>query len=432
MAKSIIIGGGFAGLTSAVQLAKNKINVKLLEASPKLGGRAYSLPVPQHDDIIDNGQHILMGCYTETFKFLEIIDSIDSLEFQKKLKIDFVERGGRSFLLEAGSIFYPINLLSGILKYNAFAIRNRFRALSVILLLPFTNTKKIESLTVKDWLKKKKQNNSTITKLWEIIAIGTMNTSLDKASASMFADILKQIFLSGNKASALVLPYRDLSAIYCDQAKTFLEKNNCDVRTSETVTSLEFADEKITKIKTDKNIYEDFDYVISSIPPHALAKILPADFQSELNNIEFEYSPILNIHIWLKDNPFTEKFCGLIDSKIHWIFNHEKHISLVTSSADELIDLTPEEIIKIACRELEEYFPLFNENLMIDYKIIKEKRATFIPSKENTKLRKQLPQSISNLFFAGDWTNTGLPSTIEGAVKSGFNSAESILKKINN
>ncbi|MBL1212809.1 MAG: NAD(P)-binding protein [Ignavibacteriae bacterium] len=429
MAKIIIIGGGFAGLTSAVQLAQNNIKVKLLEASPKLGGRAYSLSIPKHDDMIDNGQHILMGCYKETFKFLEIIKSKHNLDFQKKLKVDFVERGGRSFLLESGSIFYPFNLLSAILKYNAFGIRNRLRALSVMLSLPFTNTKKIESLTVSEWLGKKKQNNSTITKLWEIIAIGTMNTTLDKASALMFVDILRQIFLSGNKASTIVLPAKDLSAVYCEQAKDFLEKNNCEVITSEQVVSLESDGKKIIKVKTDKHTYENFDYVISSIPPYSLAKILPAELQTQFDNIKFEYSPILNIHIWLKDNPFTEKFCGLIDSKIHWIFNHGKHISLVTSSAEELIDLPPEEIIEIACKELEEYFPVFNKDLVTDYKIIKEKRATFIPSVENTKSRLKLPQSISNLFFAGDWTNTGLPSTIEGAVKSGFTAAENTLKQ---
>ena len=110
------------------------------------------------------------------------------------------------------------------------------------------------------------------------------------------------------------------------------------------------------------------------------------------------------------------------------MFNHDKHISLVTSSADELIDLESEEIVKIACRELEEYFPVFNEDLVTDFKVIKEKRATFVPTVKNTHSRMELIGSHSNLFFAGDWTNTGLPSTIEGAVKSGFEAADRVLK----
>jgi squalene-associated FAD-dependent desaturase len=431
MAKCIVIGGGFAGLSAAVLLSKNKHNVKLLEASPKLGGRAYSLKIPKHEDSIDNGQHILMGCYKNTLDFFEMIGSFDLLEFQKNLKIDFVERGGRSFLLKASSLFYPLNLLMAVLKYNAFGVRNRFRALSIFLSLPFINTKKINSLTVEDWLRKKNQNNSTIIKLWEIIAIGTLNTKPDKASASIFVEVLKKIFLSGNKASAIVLPVDGLSEVYCRQSEEFLNKNNSEVLLSEAVTGFEFDGEKISKIYTEKNTYNDFDFVISAIPHHSLSKLLTYKKFDEINKLHIEYSPILNIHLWLKDNPFAEKFYGLIDSKIHWIFNHQKHISLVTSSADELIDQSSEELVKIACKEIIEFFPTFNEDLVTDYKVIKEKRATFIPSIENTNFRKVLPNSYSNLVLAGDWTNTGLPSTIEGAVKSGLDAAGFVINNLN-
>lgn len=424
MAKCIIIGGGFAGLSAAVSLSKNNHKVTLLEASPKLGGRAYSFEVPEHADTIDNGQHILMGCYTNTLNFFEMIGSSDLLEYQESLKIYFVERGGRSFLLKANSLFYPLNLLMAILKYNAFGIRNRFRTLSVFFSLPFLNSKKIASLTVKEWLKKHNQNNSTIIKLWEIISIGTLNTTLDKASASIFADVLKKIFLGGNKASTIVLPLKGLSEIYCDQSQKFLEMNNSNIQTSEAVIKLEYDGEMISKVYTDKNIYDDFEYVISSVPHYSLLKILPGELKSNLSELPVEYSSILNIHLWLKDNPFSEKFCGLIDSKIHWIFNHSKHISLVTSSADEFIDLPSEEIMKIACDELEDYFPVFSKEMVIGYKVIKERRATFVPSIENTNARLEIPKNISNLVLAGDWTNTGLPSTIEGAVKSGLDAAD--------
>ncbi len=428
MAKCIIIGGGFAGLSAAVSLSKSNHKVTLLEASPKLGGRAYSLKIQENDDTIDNGQHILMGCYQNTIDFFEMIGSSNLLEFQESLKVDFVERGGRSFLLKANSLFYPLNLLMAILKYNAFGIRNRFRTLPVIFSLPFLNSKKISSLTVKDWLIKNNQNSSTIMKLWEIIAIGTLNTTLDKASASIFADALKKIFLGGNKASAIVLPAKGLSDIYCYQSQEFLEKNNSKVKLSEAVIKMEYDGKKISKVFTNENIYDDFDYVISSVPHHSLIKILPEEIQTNLSELPIEYSPILNIHLWLKDNPFTEKFCGLIDSKIHWIFNHQKHISLVTSSADELIELPSEEIVKIACDELEDYFPVFSKEKVTSYKVIKEKRATFIPTIQNTNARAEIPKRIANLVLAGDWTNTGLPSTIEGAVKSGLDAADIVIQ----
>ena len=144
---------------------------------------------------------------------------------------------------------------------------------------------------------------------------------------------------------------------------------------------------------------------------------------------QFSYSSILNVHLWLKENPFTEKFYGLLNSPVHWIFNKGSHINLVISDADYLMEKTESEIKNLCLAELEKYCNI-NQHEIIDYKIIKEKRATIIPSNKILYSRPSAKTKIDNLFLAGDWTDTGLPSTIESAAKSGRVAAELVLNNI--
>ncbi|OGU62144.1 MAG: hypothetical protein A2V66_09000 [Ignavibacteria bacterium RBG_13_36_8] len=418
MAKCIIIGGGFAGLSAAVNLSNNNISVHLIEASPKLGGRAYSFIDPVQNDIVDNGQHILMGCYRYTLEFLRMIGSLDKLDFQKSLKIKFVNDKGEIFKLHAPSRFYPVNLLMALLNYNAISFKERINLLNFFTRLARIKSDKLRNLTIREWLRGANQNDKIIKSFWEIIAVSTLNSTLEKASAETFSLVLKEIFLKGNKASAIVLPNVDLSKLYCEESKKYILRKGGRISLSEKVLEINSADDRISEIITNKSRYCDFDYIISAVPHFSLIKFLPSKI-TDLKDVDFQYSPILNIHVWLKSNPFQERFYSLIDSDFHWVFNHEKYITLVTSCADRLIVKSGPELLDLVCKELSKYFPMFKENFIQDYRVIKERRATFIPSEETEKVRRELKTPFTNFVLAGDWINTGLPSTIESAVKSG-------------
>ena len=172
-----------------------------------------------------------------------------------------------------------------------------------------------------------------------------------------------------------------------------------------------------------KKNYKDFDFIVSTIPEYSLRKI--TENITELPYLE--YAPIMTIHLWLRSNPFTERFYGLVDSEIHWVFNHGTHISLVKSAAEKFVDVEKKKLLFLIYSELENYFPIFYKDLVTDHKIIIEKRATFIPSINSLKERENIRTSIKNLVIAGDWTDTKLPSTIESAVKSGKIAAEKII-----
>ncbi|GBD89753.1 15-cis-phytoene desaturase [bacterium BMS3Abin04] len=428
MSKCIVIGGGFAGLSAAAYLANSGVTVHLMEASPKLGGRAYSFLDKTHNELIDNGQHILMGCYKYSLDFLKLIKTEDKLFYQENLELILVNKGGKKHVLKAPNIFYPLNLLIAILQFKPFTMKDKISLITFMIKLLFISRENIKNFTVDEWLKQNRQTEKINDYLWEILAVGALNNSIKNASASIFYDILKTIFYRGNKSTTLIIPKTDLSNVYCAQAEKFICEKGGSVSTKEKAVEFITKAGKIVALKTNKNLFEDFKFIITAIPHFSLKKII----NNGINNVNenmFQYSSILSMHIWLKDNPFKEKFYGLVKSKVHWVFNHNTFITLVISNADRFVKYSSGYLSKLLLEELEDYFQFFNKDLVTGYRIIKEKRATFIPSIYFDKNQSAIISNYKNLILAGDWTNTGLPSTIESAVKSGTKAAEYIISE---
>ncbi len=221
MKKCLVIGGGFAGLSAAAYLANADFEVELIEASPKLGGRAYSFIHNKNNTVIDNGQHIMMGCYSETLSFLSLIGALDKVQVQEKLNVKFIKPNFELYELSTLSLLYPFNLVAAILKYSAVSFRERLSILRFFTKLPFFANRDLMKKTVDELLINENQNENVRKAFWEIICVGALNTNLKKASAKIFVDILKEIFLQGSKGSKIVLPKTGLSEMFCEPAKHF-------------------------------------------------------------------------------------------------------------------------------------------------------------------------------------------------------------------
>jgi squalene-associated FAD-dependent desaturase len=426
MKRCLIIGGGLAGLSAASILSSKKFNVTLIESSPKLGGRTYSFRDKETDSEIDNGQHIMMGCYKETLQFVKLIGAENNFDYQENLFLKFIDREKNQFQFNASSSFYPLNLLKAIINFDALTSDDKISFIILLLKLPILSKNALKKITVIEWLENENQNPNTIKNFWEILCVGALNTNLEKASAFVFYEVLMQIFYKGNFASTIILPKYGLSESIINPASQFIKSNGGEIILSEMVKEVVIKNQKMVSVKSENKIYDDFDYVISAIPLYALEKIIPKNTMNI--NLELEYSTILNIHIWLKENNLNEKFYGLLDSTLHWIFVKENHVNIVISDANYLADKSKEEIYDLVTEELLQFTSITRENTL-KYKIIKEKRATFVPAVETLNKRPNSKTSIKNLFLAGDWTNTGLPSTIESAVKSGRIAADFILNE---
>lgn len=414
MSKIVIIGGGLAGLSAAVNLLEKGHSVEIFEATKSLGGRAKSFFYSNQSQYVDNGQHLLMGCYDYTLEFVNKIGADDNFDFQKTLSVVFIDENGKNHPLRAFTKLYPINLMVGVLNYSFLNLKEKFHLVKFVVTLFYTNPDKLKNISVLDWLKKKKQNKNIIDGLWHLLAISALNTNLNVIPAKSFAVILKQMFLRNNKSSTIVIPKKSLSESIIFPAEKHIKKIGGIINTSERIIGIENTDSKQIKVKTSKKNIITCDYIISAVTPNVLAKIINND---SLN--EFEYSPIISVNIWLKENIFTEKFYGFINSDVHWLFNHGKFISLVISGADKFVDMSNEEILLLCNKEIKKYFPAYSESTILDSKIVKEKKATINPNFRIEELREKTNIDYNNLYICGDWTNTGLPATIESAVKSG-------------
>ncbi len=357
-----------------------------------------------------------MGCYYETLKFFSLIGAKENFYFQKRLEVNFVKEGFKILPLKSFPLFYPINLLIGLLRFEAISFADRLSLLKLFLKLPFYSSNKFLGLTIDEWLKKENQSENVNNAFWRILAVGALNTSIEKASAKIFIDILKQIFLKGNNSASIVLPKYGLSESYCKNSEEFILNNGGEIILSDPVEKIIISDQKIAELHSSKKVFLDFDYIISAIPAFALNRLI--EDENNFVSPKFQYSSILNIHLWLKKNNIPDGFFGLINSPLHWVFNKGTHLNIVISDANELVKKSDEDLIEMVKDEMKKFF-LLDSELISTYKIIKEKRATFIPSNDIINKRPAQKAQIKNLILAGDWVDTGLPSTIESAVKSG-------------
>lgn len=427
MKKILIIGGGLSGLSAAIYLIQKGYHVEILEASPKLGGRTYSFTLDDKQTTIDNGQHILMGCYTHTLDYIDKINSMDKFYFQESLKINYVAEKGKTYKLSVPGKFYPLNLLYAFINFKLLTSSERISILKFFLGLRTGRVKAGNEQSVEELLRSHGQSESVIKKFWDNVVISAMNTSIELASAELFIEMIKIIFFSGKDSSNIIIPNTGLSEALIYPAENFIKNKGGKIVTSERVIKIEFENGKASKVLTSKREIIDFDYLISAITSDQLLKIIPDNIIEKLNIPSLQYSSILSVNLWLSKKLLKEKFYGIVGGKFHWLFNKGEYISLVKSVADDLIFSNKNDLIEIAISELKKYFTILTDTEIIDSKIIKERKATMISDVNSIKKRKKMNHNFNNLFIAGDWTNTGLPGTIESSVKSGRMISDMIL-----
>jgi squalene-associated FAD-dependent desaturase len=441
----VVIGGGFAGLSAAVALAARGRRVLVLEARPHLGGRAYSFTDAETGDVVDNGQHALMGCYRHTLEFLEQIGAGHKLFCQPDLRVHLADGARGTGRLVGAPLPSPLHMLAAIARYRLLTRRERLSALLGglrFLLMYRRREPALATATLDDVLTALGQSANARASFWYPVAVATLNERPERAAAAPFAEVLARAFFASRADSRFVLPAVGLSELYTHDAHRFLAAREGRVELRAPVTELLVTDERVAAVRLRDGRCLEVAACISTVPPRALAAVLPEPLRARppfAALTRFTSSPIVSVHLWLDRAVLDEAFLGLIGTTTQWLFSH-RHIrtagngadhvpapghalSAVISAAHDVVQWPNEDIIARVWGDLRALVPAARAARLLHARIVKEKDATISNTLEAERLRPPAETPLGNLFLAGDWTATGLPPTIESAVLSGRRAA---------
>jgi squalene-associated FAD-dependent desaturase len=438
----IIIGGGIAGLASAVFLCKEGFDVSLYELSPKFGGRTYSFFDREKQIYMDNGQHILAGWYENTFEYLKLIGTYGKLKQNGRMRLVFCDREKRTYKFQNGVMPGVLGLISGVFRFKGFKLKDKFRFLKVRGLL---GNKKysgeyLSRLSAADLLDELRQTVNLKKYFWHPFIFAAFNTNPENVSAELFVKLVKK-GTELKKNMSIILSDGNLNELFIDRAVDFLNARSANLKLNAGIKKINPEINSIKNIETAEGNILSADYYVSAVPYYSFNKLFEneenTDYFNELNKIKS--SSIISVHIFFKNSlnlKIKEEMIGLVDSVTQWVFvKGERHLCLVISGTDfienNLTEKDNNEVYKICVEDLKACLIGFDENNISDYKVIKEKRATFLPEIGSEKFRFKQKSNFNNLFIAGDWTDTGYPSTIEGAVKSARICSELIINNKN-
>ncbi len=429
--KTIVIGGGLAGMAAAVALESAGLDVTLLEARRTLGGRAGSFEDPQTGEELDNCQHVLLGCCTNLIDFYRRVGSLDRIRFDRA--IHFRDSTGRRFdLFGVLGLPAPLHLGPALLKFDALTWSERVelsRAMLEMISLGRRGRKRLTGVPFGQWLDEQQQSPPLVRKLYDTILIGALNEETRAASAEYAIQVFQDSLLSNSAGYVIGTPNCTLAELY--------RRIPCrDVRLSTRVASLKFDRDRVTGVRLATGETLAADAVVLATNHHAVRKFIPDDLLARddrfANLDKIESVPILGVHLWFDRPVMIEPHAALIDGPLQWVFRKdESGTSLhgVISAARDWVDRPKDQMLALFERQVRQTLPAARDAKLERGLIVIEKRATFSPRPGVDRARPHQsppPSGVSNLYLAGDYTQTGWPATMEGAVRSGYLAAGAI------
>jgi len=422
----VVVGAGFAGLSAAVRLARGGARVVVLEAKARLGGRATSFVERDSGAAIDNGQHVLLGCYTDTFAFLRDIGAADRVALQPQLAVTMIDRDARRSRLVCPPLPAPLHLLAGVLEWEALSWTDRLSVLGLGRAIRRQLVSPGE--TVENWLVRNGQTARLRELLWDPLALAALNQPPERAAAPPFVRVLAEMFSSDPRAAAIALPAKPLHEMYAEPARAYLDAHGAEVRTGAAARVI-VDGERVVGVEAGGERWNT-SRVISAVPWFAFADLFEpmppvlADIAARARAMTA--CPIVTVNLWFDRPVIDEPFIGLPGRAMQWVFDRGPYVSLVSSGADDILRRTNDGLVAMAHAELMDAMPAIRAARVVRGGVVREPRATFSlapgqPSRPSTKT------PIRGLLLAGDWIDTGLPATIESAVRAGHRAANLVI-----
>jgi zeta-carotene desaturase len=439
-----VTGGGLAGLAAACALADKGFRVTLFEKRPFLGGRASSWEQPGTGEIVDNCQHVLFRLCTNLMEFYHRIGVADQIRWYDQMT--FIEPGGRISVMKSSPLPAPLHTAPSFLRFSFLNAADKLCIARA--LVPLTLTEQRDTgQSFQHWLQEHGQTKQAVERFWRPILVSALSEELDLISISAAAQVVRESMKSP-AARQMGVPTVPLTDLY-NAAGDYIRARGgvLHFRQPVEIFAADSSRVRVCPKRRDENREdqpeEPFDYLILALPFDNLDRILPdapesAPIREKLSH--FETAPITGIHLWFDRQISDLDHAVLLDRTIQWMFHKSRlqpirtqaasktgsYIELVVSSSKTLIDKSRTEIVDLALSEVREFFPAAREANLVKSTVIKELHATYSPRPGIDAHRPVAATAWSRVFLAGDWTATGWPATMEGAVRSGYLAAEAL------
>jgi len=441
----LIVGGGLAGITAAVELTRHGYQVRLIESRPRLGGRASSISDPATGELIDNCQHVNMGCCTSFQKLCRLTNTSQFLTNERQLH--FIGPDSKVNILKNGPLPAPAHLAFSFAKLSYLSWKEKLSLAAALLRLKRATRPATAAFI--DWLKMQKQSQNLIDRFWAVVLVSALSEDLDRIDFYHARKVFLDGFLQDRNAWKVQLLKIPLGQFYDEHIQNWLINRGAKI---ELKTGLqEFLVEQnvneqpvISGAKLRDGSVWEADHYVLAVSFDRVKTLLP-ELVKETNEFsqidKIESAPITSVHLWF-DQPITKlRHAVLIDRVSQWVFNRNAILKqtatsssryyyqvVISNSRDikEKTSGTQQELIAQIVQELKEIWPTAASAKLLHARVITEHRAVFSVTPGIEKIRPPQQTPISNLQIAGDWTNTGWPSTMESAVRSGFLAAQNI------
>jgi squalene-associated FAD-dependent desaturase len=418
---AVVVGGGLAGITAALDLADAGWRVRLLEARTRLGGATFSV---ERDGLwVDNGQHVFLRCCTAYRAFLDRIGATAKTELQPRLAIPVLRPGGKVSWLRRNGLPAPLHLGGSIARFGPLPPRDRVRLIPAILALQDLSLgdPSLDDQTFGEWLERHKQRRSSFEALWDLIALPTLNLDSQRASLALAAMVFKVGLLEENDASDVGYATVPLQQLHGDHAERALAGAGVAV-------------EPRTKLGSLDEVHADA--VVLAVPHEEAADLLPdGALAPGMDPRRLGVSPIVNLHLVYDRSVLCHAFAAAVDSPVQWIFDRTEssgadggqYVAVSLSGADGFEERTADELRETFVPALAELLPDARDAEVVSFFVTREPRATFRGVPGTARHRPGPVTNVRGLYLAGAWTDTGWPATMEGAVRSGHAAAEAVL-----
>jgi len=445
----IIVGGGLAGIASACDLADAGLPVTLLEARPFLGGKTWSFHDEQTGLPVDNGQHVFLGCCTAYTRFLQRLGIEGSTHIQARLRVPIFDAEHGLAALEAArvSLPAPLHLMPSFLRLPMLSWREKLRAARTLATMELAGERgriAFDSISFADWLRAQGESERSITYLWNLITLATINEDCEGASAGLALMVFQEGLLRRAGGGRIGYATVGLSDLVCQAATRYLTTRGVSIRLSSRVAGLEITQNQISGVRLVNGELLPAIQAVLALPHYALAGLLPDDYRNDpffAHAAKLETSPIVGVNLWLDRVVLHEPFAAVVgQSDTYWVFDkgalfgldlaEGQFLTISISGAHRHLNHSREQIIAQVRRNLEAVFPAMRQAKITHALVIKERQATFSATPGSLAHRLPTRTPVRGLLLAGAWTNTGWPATMEGALRSGHAAAQAILTYI--